>query len=965
MNPRNTLRLPVLLSAVLLILFLAGCTPRPTVLQVEGPPPRPAEQGWPWDESDLSPDPDLSFHTLDNGVRYIIRKNSEPRDRVALYLAIGAGSLHENEDQRGLAHFLEHMLFNGTEHFAPGEMVRFFQSIGMRFGPDANAYTGFDRTVYNVLLPDNDEAGMDKGLLVLEDYAAGGLLLPEEIEQEKGVVLAEMKARDSAGYRIFKRSFRHQLPGTRVAHRLPIGKEEVLKAADQAVVKSYYDTWYRPGNLVVSAVGDFDPAVVRRLIEKHFGRLRPRAPEQPEPWPGDVNHQGLKPFHYYDGEAGETDVTIATAVNVPEMTDTFAFQARRILENLANRVVQNRLNAIRERPGSPFTSATASSGRFLDVIKFADISATTDPDRWKEALATIEQELRRALVYGFTGPEVRRVSRESLAAMEKAAAQADTRQSGSLAHEYVATVLDGEVIQSPRQILERFGPVVEEATPEALLAAFRSAWPDDHRLVLVTGNTDIPATDREPKYVVAGVYEDSADTPVEPPSEEAALEFPYIEAPGRVGEVTHRVEHEDIGVTQVEFANGARLNMKRTDFKQNRIVFTLAFGSGGAGEPEDAPGLSSLAPSVVNGSGTGTLTREQMKRSLAGTSTSVGFSIDEEHFALGGSTVPGELELAFQLLYARLTDPGFREDAYKLAMERFAQSYEKLTHSVEGMAALHADRFFASGDTRFGMPPWDVFRTLTLDQVRRWVAPAMEKEPLELSIVGDFDPEKALALARRYVGGLPERPGVADPPRDRRVRFASGESRTLEAKTSIDKAMVIVGWPTDDIWDIHKARRNNVLADVFDNRLMERIREKMGATYSPSAWNHPSQAYPDYGLLRAAVIVDPDVSRDMVDIVRKIAQEMADSGISDSELERAKEPTVTSIKDMLRKNRYWLGTVLTGCTRHPEQLEWSRNIRDGYRSITKEDVNDRARAVFGGGAQPAWFVSRPADTGSR
>jgi zinc protease len=916
---------------------------------------------WPHDGSDLKPDPSLTFGRLENGARYILKHNQEPKGRVALYLLVGAGSMYENDSQQGIAHFLEHMVFNGSENFPSGEMVKYFQSIGMSFGPDANAYTGYDRTVYNVLLPDNSPGGLDKGLVVLRDYAAGALLEQKEIERERGVVLAEMSSRDSPGYRTFKAAMEFQLPGALPALRMPIGKEEVLRAADQKLVRGFYNDWYRPDLLVVSVVGDTDMSLAEQLVKKHFASLARRGAALSKPDPGKVSHKGIRFFHHYEKEEGDSEAAIGAVWNVPPQKDTLAWRKELVLRELANAVVRNRLNALLEKPGAPFTGADIGSGIFLDTIAYAEISADTSPETWEKSLAAIEQTLRAALLHGFSKAETERVKQDFLAALKKAAAQEPTRDSPGLAHAFVSATGDNAVILSPAQELELMAPVIESADPASLLAALRRTWPDSHRLVSVTGNADL-AKQGAPQDLLAAAYAASQAAAVAPPKEEAPARFPHLPPPAAPGKIVRQEEIKDLGITQVEFENGVRLNLKPADFKKNEIVFTLVFGFGASGEPADKPGLAMLAPAVMNESGFGGIGKEALKRALAGKTTGIGLGVREDAFVFTGSTVPGEMETAFQLLHAGIVDPAFEKDAYTLAMERFRKMYASLTQSVEGQASLYAPSFFASGDSRFGKPPWEVFARLTLEDARAWVGGAIAREPLELSMAGDFAPEEAIRLAALYLGGLPARAGAEGPGRDINVVFPKGKSETRKIATTFDKAIALVAWPGRDIWDIKTTRRMAILAEALDNRLMDVVRQKMGATYSPAAWNEPSRAFPGYGTLKAAVVVAPDKAGIIPGLVRDIAQEMGVQGIGKEDLARAKEPVLTQVRDAVRINGYWLDSVLAGSTRHPEQIAWSREMRADFQSVTLEEINALAARIL---VRPvsAWFVAMPEEKG--
>lgn len=936
-----------------LALILAGCAVAPDVAERSAPD----ATFWPHERSDLQPDPALRFGRLANGVRYVLMPNATPENRVSMHLDIQAGSFHETDEQRGLAHFLEHMVFNGSEHFAPGELVKYFQNIGMEFGPDANARTGFYETVYDIFLPEGDRESLERGLLVLGDYAAGAFLKPEEIDRERKVILAEKRARDSASYRTFVKEFHFEFPEARFPERLPIGDEAVIRTAGRELLKDYYDTWYRPERMVVVLAGDFDPDTARELIDERFGPLTARAPARPVPDPGPVDHDGVQAFHHYEAEAGTTQVTLQVIDRIAPEPDSFAYQKDRLLKNMADQILRNRLDKLARRPDVDFTDATAGSGQYLRAVRYAVVTAETGAEGWEKTLTTLEQELRRALKYGFTEAEADRVRKDYLAELDQAAAEAGTRESGRLAMQIIHNLNNDRVFMSPDRERERFGPVIEAATAEDLHRAFRDAWEADHRLVQVTGNAKV-AEGGDAEAALLSAYESSARVAVAPPERQRAVAFPYLETPKTEGAVVGRREIEDPGIVQVDFANGLRLNLKATDFTDNEIVANLRFGNGRAGEPADKPGLAEVAEAVVNESGLGGLTRDELDRALAGRTTSMGFSVREGDFLFRGKTTPEEIEVFFQLLRAHLADPAFRADAYALAMERLGQQYEDMRRTVEGAVALEVRRFLAGGDGRFGLPSLETIQAVTLEDAKDWAGPSIRHDPLELSIVGDLDPDRVIELAARYLGTLERAEAPAVARRPGAPDFPRGEALTVGVDTRIPKGLVQVAYPTDDIWDIGRTRRLSTLAGIFSDRLREELRERLGATYSPFAYNDPSRTYDGYGVMRAVVSVDPEDADTVVAAVKTIIADLNRDGVTPDELERAVKPTLNGIRDMRRENGYWLNTVLTGSRENPEQIDWSRTIVEDYRSITPEEVSGLA-ARFLENEKAASVVIRP------
>jgi len=901
---------------------------------------------WPHAQSDLSPDPDLYFGRLPNGFRFVLMNNREPRSRVSMHLNVQVGSLHEKEDEQGLAHFLEHMLFNGSTHYPPGELVKYFQRIGMQFGPDANAHTGFTETAYDILLPKGDLQGITEALTVFKDFAQGALLLDSEIEREIKVVLAEKRERDSAAYRTYVRSSRFEFGDARLSHRFPIGTEEVLRQLDRSRVKAFYDRWYRPEKMILVMVGDFEIHPVISKITEQFQTLEPRMDAVEDPDLGEIRHEDVKSFHHYEKEAGSTTVSLEVMRRVSPRPDTKAARILQLRQEAAHRVIQERLDAVLAAPHPPFSDAAIGGGLFLREIEYAEIHAEGSPDQWEKILILLEKTLRQALTFGFTEAELDRVKKEMTAELDQGVKGAETRNSRYLARKIIAALNNARVFLSPGQEKALFGEAVAALTPESVRDALQTAWKDDHRLILVTGNVDLSGGLNSPEARIRTVFKASRTTPVSEPASDASVRFPYLPKPVTGGEVLRKVSFPDLGMLQVDFSNGVRLNLKKTDFTANEVRANLVFGFGRSDEPAEKTGIGLLAEALINESGTGRLSQHELSQALAGTNTGVTFRVAEDHFAFKGTSVTGEIELLFQLMTARLLDPGYRESAFALVMERFRQAYAERAHSVEDTLRFWGTRFLAGEDGRFGYPPMEQLRRLTLQDVKDWTTLAFEQAALELSVVGDFDTEAVLSLASRYFGSLAQRPGSGRVRTVDGIRFPEGKARTFEIDTRIPKALVVIAYPTEDIRPIGKSRRLNVMAEVLSERLREAIREKRGAAYSPVAYHHPSRTYPGYGVLWTMAYTDPEIVDPLISEMRAAVTALFEDTIPQEEFQRALDPIRTGIKDMLRRNGYWLDTVMTGSRRYPDQLEWSRTLSSDYATIIPGEVSHLARTYL-------------------
>ncbi|NOX79669.1 MAG: insulinase family protein [Deltaproteobacteria bacterium] len=912
-------------------------------------------RGWPHDRSDLKPDPSLDFGTLDNGFRFVIMKNKEPRNRVALYLDVQAGSLAETESQRGLAHFLEHMVFNGSTHFPPGTLIKYLQSIGMSFGADTNAHTSFNETVYNLLLPSGGRRDLGRGLLVMADYARGALLLKREIDRERGVILAEKRTRDSAGYRLYKKRLQLSLAGTRAARRLPIGTEKTIKGADSALLREFYDTWYRPDNMILVVVGDVNVVQARKMITERFGRLAKAGPEPACKDFGRLTLRGTKVLYMHDADLGYTELSISTHWNTRPRPDTLAWETKQLRDYIAASIMNNRLKQLVSRPAGPLTEAGFYSGIFLQRVGYTSLSARTKAGSWRQGFKLLNYTLRQALELGFSDQELARAKKELRAALKKQVETKAGRNSGQLASQIVGKLNNNEVILSPEQELAIYGPLLKKMTLAEVNSAFRSAWHHDNRLLQVAGTVAIRKPGKTPEEVIRSLFKHSAETALKPWAGEAQVAFPYLPVSPAPARIVKKEKLAGIGALRVVFAGGAILNVKKTSFKPNEVLVSVHFGNGRLGEP--SPGLGILAESVVRQSGFGRLTKDELDEALAGHSVQVAFRAGSASFALNGRGLSSEFELILQLMQTQLLDPAFRPEAYRLSMARFGQMYKQMRGSVDGMMGLVGERFLAGGNPFYGMPPKKQFMGLKLEQIRHWLAPVFRGAPLEISVVGDIDPGRVIELTGRYLGTL-HRPLVVRQP-GQSLTFPAGKVLERRVATQINKALVVVAWPTADFWDISRTRRLNVLAAVFADRLRREIREKMGATYSPVVYNNSSRIARGYGVMRAMLTVAPQRARAIAQKVRGVGARLARKGLGPAELKRAVKPILTSIKDIMRTNRYWLESVLVLSSRHPEQLKWPLSIRRDFASITAPQISALAARYLGKSAA-AEIIFQPA-----
>ncbi|MEM9282991.1 MAG: insulinase family protein [Verrucomicrobiota bacterium] len=914
----------------------------------------------PHEDSDIPTDPAVTWGHLENGLRFAILPNEEPPDRVSMRLFVDAGSLMEADNQQGLAHFIEHMAFNGTENFPAGEMVEYFQRLGMGFGSHTNAHVSFNETVYKLELPSSEKAMIDEGLKLFRDYADKMKLLPDEIEAERGVILAEKRDRDSVDWRTFVEQMKFAFPEHRISKRMPIGIEEVISNAPRERFVEFYENWYTPNRMAVIVVGDVEVATVEELIRAHFESM-PERKKRESPTMGDVSQRVFAAHYHFEEEAGETSVSIEALQSRINPPDNTARRTEDLKRMIAGRNIQRRLERLAKEADSPVKSATMHVGDFFDLgfALYSSIQADCKPEDWEAAIELIEQELRRALEFGFTDAEMAETKAVILRLHEEAAQQMGTRKSRSLADEMARRIGNRRIFTSPIDDLSWVQSSLQSITAEDCKDALVELWSKaDETLVMLSGNIEI----EDPLASIESAYETSQQVTVTPPEEQEIAKFAYSELP-EPGAIAEQNEIEDLEVVQLRFENNVRVNLKETDFEDDTIHVKVRIGSGRLTEP--APGLSLYASSILNKGGLEAHSHDELKRIFAGESVGNSFRIDEDALVFSGQTTPDDLESQLKLMCAYIAHPGYRDEADLEFRKALDQLYQQLEHTPGGFIQNEVARFLRSGDTRFGYPSRSDLEALTISQAKEWLQPQLESGYCEVTLVGSFDPETAIKSLASTFGTLPDRNNKKpDYSKERLVKFPEAGSEKFEFESDIPKAMTAVHWPTTDIYDINTSRRLGMLGAILDDRLRVKIREELGDAYSPFAHNLPSDTWTDYGYLFASVTVSPDQADSVIEAISEIAGELSTGeSITEDELERAKKPQVTQIEEMRRTNRYWMGSVLESSQEYPERLQWSRTFVDDYKQITLEEVNSLARQYMDSDSMVSIIVSPKRDEG--
>tara|TARA_R110002153_G_scaffold20690_4_gene69964 strand:- start:2151 stop:4988 length:2838 start_codon:yes stop_codon:yes gene_type:complete len=921
MSLKVLLRLALL--PVLAGLILASCQPAD----------RASDVVWPQDASDLAADPAVRYGRLENGLRYAILANETPPNVASVRMVFNMGSLGEADDQRGVAHFIEHMAFNGSTNVAEGEMIPLLERHGLQFGPDTNAFTGFDTVGYQLDLPEADAESIDTALFIMRETASELVFDPEAIDRERGVILSEERFRNTAIRRWSTALQYFQLPGTLIPERDPIGTVEILETVPRDRFVDYYENFYVPQRGMVVVVGSIDPDEIEAKIREIFGDWQAREDARPDPDLGSVLE--ARPFsvgYFNDPEVFTIFTVNAIRPYQPEI-DTAQSRFNDNLASFGDAILSRRLRTIVNSGVSPLLQAGASHSSSYELADEASVLAVATPERWAEAVEVIEQELRRATQYGFTQAELDEQLANFRTSLQNSADQAGTRDSGELSDAIWSSWRGGQVFTTPASGLARFDASADRITLEAVNDAWNAQWNGAPLLFLAT--SEVIA---DPEASIRAVWEASAAEPVDAPEDSGEQSFAYTDF-GPAGTVAERTVVEDLGLVRLQFENGVAVTLKQTDFADQIVQLRVQFGRGEL-EPRAVPAVDILASSVFTASGLGAHSADDLSRVLAGRSVGIRFGVGDDSFTFSATTTPADFEVQMDVIAAFMTDPGWREEGLAQYRGQAPEIRRNLYSSPTGILQADVARMLRSGDQRYGYPDEEEVAGVDLAAIQAFLNPALENAPIEITIVGDISEAAVIAAVGATFGALPERatswPDYAEA-RDIRFPEATSEPVILRHNGPDYQAMANVYWPTFDDSEPRRSRTLALLRAVFDLKLTERLREAEGFTYSAFNSSTTSDVYPDYGYLWVGV----DVRLENVDAtyaaIDELAAALAAGEITEDEVLRARRPLLEQIEDAFENNGAWLNWLSRSWDK-PERLDRIRALASDYAEISRDEL---------------------------
>ena len=855
----------------------------------------------------LPVDPKIKIGTLPNGIRYYIRQNSRPEKRAELRLVVNAGSILEDNDQRGLAHFVEHTAFNGTTNFKKNDLISYLQSIGVRFGADLNAYTGFDETVYILPVPTDTARILDKAFDILEDWARGQIFDSTEVVNERGVVLEEWRGNRGANERMMQKWLPIAFKGSRYAVRLPIGSDTIIKSARPSVLRRFYRDWYRPDLQAVVAVGDFDPARIEALIKQHFSPI-PKA-KAPRPRTEATIPDNATPLVAIttDKEAQGSSVELDFKMKKPPMK-TVGDYRRMLIQDLAISMFNNRFNEITQKPNAPFLGAGASVGSFFarNTSVFS-VGASVKDGGILEGAEALLTETKRAQQYGFLESELTRAKANMARGYERAYAEREKTESGSLVGEYVSNYLTGEVIPG----IEYEYQLVQQLLPGITVADVNAAtksWITDKNRVIIAMAPDKAGVAVPTEAELLSVFAKAANATVSAYTEtvsSAALIDP-LPTPGRVVSESRR---DDIGVTEWKLSNGMRVLVKPTDFKADQVVLSGAT-DGGSSLASDADHRSAILATTIMGlSGVGNLSAIDLQKKLTGKVANAALAFDETGTSITGSASPKDLETMFQLLNLRLTAPRLDMDRWEAFKQQVAPFFANRGTDPEQVFEDTITVVRSQG--HFRDRPWTTATFAEVDPNRAmafYKARTANLGPAVFAIVGNVKLDELKPLVERYIASLPA--GTGEKFRDVGRADPPGVVERTVKKGTEPKANT--AWFFEGPAEYTPQNRFSMLAlsTLVQMRLNDVLREQLGGTYSPNAGGSisriPKQEYTfsiQYGS-------SPENVEKLGKSVLQIIDSLQRMPPSQAEVDKVREQITRTREVQMRTNEFWVSNII-------------------------------------------------------
>jgi len=898
-------------------------------------------------------DPTVTFGQLPNGMRYAIRHNNTPPGQMAVRLLIGSGSLAEPDDQQGIAHFIEHMAFRGSTHVADGELARILQRQGLALGPDTNASTTQEATVYQFDFPKSDTASLDSALMMMRETASELTFSQTAVDAERGVVLSEERERDTPPYRAQKALLAFALDGQLAPKRWPIGAIDVIAHAQPTLLKAFYAANYRPDNATLVVVGDVDTVAVEAQIKAKFGDWKAVGPKPVFDF-GRVMARGEK-VRMFNAPGSPQLVQLAWARPFDATADTERREHRNVIRLIATQIINHRLQELAQQPSPPFIGAGFGRANTLKSVELTTLVVATAPDKWQAGLAAVVAEQRRIVRDGVTDVELAQAEARLTAYITNEAAHQDTRTSPTIANAIVKSAHENSLFTSAAQDHAEYLVDLKTIATADINAALRAAFTGAGPLIFASSSQPIAGGDAAVRLAF-----DTANTQALGAGRAASTAaWPYTSF-GPAGAVVDRKEIADLGVTVVRFANGNTLTVKPTTFAKDEVLVDVEFGHGRVGLPKGIEHaywlVGGAVPTFIQG-GTAKLSLTEITNLLASKIGTAGLQTTDTAFFLDGKTRPQDIDTELQLLTAYLTDPGFRPEAVERMIAGFTSALPQIEATPAAVLQRDEQRLLHDGDPRWVVIPRaaDLSASRTED-VKTLLQHELATGPVNITIVGDITIDAAVKATAQTLGAISRRESVPSATAGAHFPAIPIAPIVLTHVGRIDQAIVVEAWPTTG-FERHEtdSRAMTVATQIIRTRLFDRLRAADGATYSPAAESDFSSDFRDYGVATVRVALSPEKIAVFATQVRAIIDDLATKTVSEDELTRAKQPLVERRLRDLQANLYWLN-ALADSVRNPADIKTIRDRVSAMQAVSVADIRRVCSIYFA--AKPLEIVVR-------
>jgi zinc protease len=906
------------------------------------------------DNTPLPQDPADVRGQFTNGLHYLIRRNANPPGKVFLNLAVRTGSLNETDQQNGLAHFLEHMAFKGSTHYAPTKLIPMLQHLGMRFGADTNAHTNQYETVFKLSMPDNRPQTLDTALTIFSDYANGLSLFPIQIESESRVILEELRSRMSVGRRESREEYLRLFPGSQMARHDVSGDPQIIKSATAPLFVDYWNKWYRPEKMTLVVVGDVDPEAIIAQARPLLGTFNARAPAQTPRTAGLVPFASDRAVVLCDPEQVTGDIEILGMQPARPVPTTVGQYRQKTIQSMAENIVNRRISGMVNSGRAPFQAARVSSGDMLHDGYLADARAQGEPNQWKNGLLILIFELKHAIDDGFTPHELDTTRDSMLAGLEQAADVESTRDSSELVTSLTTQVDTDQPIMSSRQQLEMLKKVLPTITVEELQQAFSAAFKSNayayvlklpepgQGQALPTEAQVLGMADSAWKVQTRASTRSSIGSTTRSTTQ-TATSMPLLPPEPPPGKVTSRQTDADLALTTATFENGVVMHHRFSDYRKDQVLVQIDLPGGVLEETSANRGISSLASMLLDRPATSHLTSGQIRSAMGDRIVGMHGTIGLDSLSISVSAAPKDLPWGMQLVGALLTDGKLEQ----LAVDRWKtlelQSLRGKPMLAEPQVSEALSATVTGDDPRFKPLTAENVNHLQRAAAQAWFQHIADHSAIEVSIVGDLSVDDAVSLVGKSLGSLPKRAGSfteLDALRDL-SRDVGPYVRIMHYSSMEPKALVMAGFIACDEHDPDR-RPLSLASQILTDRMVQHIRFDQQLVYSISCTLSPSRGFPGVGMISARAPTDPKNADKLADDIINIMKDFAASGPTEDELSTAKKQIANQLTTQMKDPRYWLAQF-SELEYHHKSLADMKLVPGIYDTFTAAQVRDAMR----------------------